>query len=212
MDARPAQEAAEAAEAAVEIWEAPWWAWGFVAALPLAFLALVTPWFSAVSPMDFGDTVSYTAWTHPWFGILGPIYLMLGAGRWWGARRARWAPLSPNDWRWFTVSNVLSTAGDWIPMRFPKRTPRYPAPDEPMRTGALVSLVEGAAALLLLGINRVLFHPTWAVYGLGGGHDQSGDDAVHLAFGGWCLLLATGLFIVFGVVGCCLREPRHTSG
>lgn len=178
-----------------DLWEAPWWSWGFITALPLAFLALVTPWFEAVSPSDASDTITSTAWSHV-FGILGPLWLMVAAWRWWGARRAYWPPSSPEDW-WRLTS--------WSSLRGYSRTA------EPMRTGAFISIAEGVVALLLLVINRALFHPIYITISVYSGYDKQQDVPVHAAFGCWCLLLAIGLFITTGVLGACLSEPEHAQ-
>lgn len=188
---------------------APWWAWGFVAAMPTAFLALVTPWFAAASPRGAETTASYGAWTNPWFGIIAPMYLLLAGGQWFGALRERWRPPAPRDWRGF--SRAVGFAGaSYVPLGTASgKTGAQPAAlTEPMRTGARLSAAYGVAALVLLGVNRALFQPTYVELDLASGLYQHGNMLVHPAFGCWCLLLSAGLFLCTGLLGAALPEPR----
>lgn len=193
---------------------APWWSWGFVAALPVAFLGLVTPWFSAQAPADHFLTESYSAWTHPWFGMIGPWFLLWTGGQWFGVRRGWCRPPAPGDWRGasralpFVGSSLGSGSGAGyvaMPSSRPGK-PRPPAPpvSEPLLTGSWMSVAYGGAVLALLGLNRALFRPYYHIYGLGFGHEPHGSMTVHPAFGCWCVLLASGMFVATGLIGALL--------
>jgi hypothetical protein len=172
--------------------------------MPVAFLGLVTPWFGAVSPLDADTTLSYSAWTHPWFGMIGPWFLVWTGGQWFGALRGWWASPSPRDWRGASRGIYLS----YGPVGASPRGEQRPSPPlkEPMRAGAQMSAAEGAAALALLGLNRALFRPVYYEFGLPSDPYQYGHMPVHADFGFWCVLLAAVMFVVTGLVGASWPE------
>ena len=197
---------------------APWWAWGFVAAMPAALLGLVTPWLGAVSPLD-GRGFTYSAWTDPWFGLIGPLYLLVAGGQWFGALRGRRAPPSRRDWR--GVSSWMSFgSAAYVPIRTASPERRLPASamEDPMRAGARWSAWYGVVALVLLMVNAVLFQPYYyrADVRVGAVYEERRDIPVHSDFGFYCLLLAAVMFVATGVLGVVLqtrvRWPDRPAG
>ena len=181
--------------------KAPWWTWGFVVAILPAFLGLVTHWFTATPPPRVdGDIETYSAWTIPYIGMIGPFFMMWVGGQWYGARRGWWRPPAPGDWRGF--SRGLSYSFVAVQGAGPSRS-SSPAPTVmfPFRTGANMSIAEGVAVLVLMGINRACYAPKYTIVNLTSAGVRQGDLNVHPAFGFWCVLVAAGLFIVTGAVG-----------
>lgn len=174
---------------------APWWAWGYVLAIPFALLTLVTPWFRGVMPplpnvADDGQHVDYTAWTSIPLGIICPLWLVVLGGQWYRARRHwRWPP-GPSDWRARARRNGR-----------PRTAAEVEHPDE---TGAWYSLAAAAVSLVVLGVNRANFRPTYSTFdptftdfsAFGGG-----KAVVHTAVGCWFFLISVGLFAATSVVG-----------
>lgn len=71
----------------------------------------------------------------------------------------------------------------------------------PFRVEARQTIVVGAVVLTVLGICRLDFRPSYTVYDL---HDYDTSRfgmTVHPAIGCWLVLIAGGLFVVFGVIG-----------
>lgn len=184
---------------------APWWAWGYVLAIPFALLTLVTPWFRAVPPslpglIDDGQHVDYTAWSSFPLGVICPIWLVTLGAQWYRARRHwRWPP-GPSDWR-----ARARRAG----------RPRSAAElARPYATGAWYSMAVAAASLAVLGANRAVFRPTYSTWdptftdfsAFGGG-----KAVVHTAVGFWFFLTAVGLFAVTSVVGLLASNQSANS-
>jgi hypothetical protein len=183
---------------------APWWAWGYVLAIPFALLTLVTPWFRGVLPRlsdvyDSGQHVDYTAWTSIPLGIVCPVWLVVLSGQWYRARRLwRWPP-GPSDWRGLS--------------RRSGRTRSAAELARPDATGAWYSLVVAAVSLAVLGLNRANFRPTYQTFDLtftDFSAFSQGKAIVHPAIGCWFFLIAVGLFVVTSVVG--LLVTNQASG
>ncbi|MEY9855551.1 hypothetical protein ABH935_001155 [Catenulispora sp. GAS73] len=186
---------------------APWWAWGYVLAIPFALLTLVTPWFRAVPPVipgvfDSGQHIDYHAWDNFPIGLLGPVWLVVLGGQWFRARRDFRRPPGPSDWR-----RRARRAG----------RPRSAAElDRPYATGAWYSLGMAAASLALLGINRALFRPTYSTFDLNFTDPNPADFTegklnVHAAIGCWFLLIAVALFVATSIVGLVLSDRQASS-
>lgn len=185
---------------------APWWAWGFVAALPFALLALATPWFDAVPPSMPGvwgtdQHVHYTAWTHAAIGMICPFVLAFVAVQWCGAGNGWCPPPAPSDWRGAGRAFNVFMSGRRVWSGSTGSDNRPATVWYPYRTGAWYSIGVAVASLVVLGINRKMFHPTYYVLGTTSPVFQSGDLNVHPAFGCWCFLAATAVFLITGVFG-----------
>lgn len=181
---------------------APWWAWGYVLAIPLALLTLVTPWFRAVPPalpdvFESDQHLDYHAWSNFPIGIIGPVWLVMLGGQWYRARRHWRRPPGPSDWR---------------PRARRAGRPRSAAElDYPYTTGAWYSIGMAAASLALFGINRALFRPTYSTFDLtftDYSDFTEGKLIVHAATGCWFFLAAVGLFAVTSIVGLLLSDRR----
>ncbi|WP_433891159.1 hypothetical protein [Streptomyces sp. CA-111067] len=174
---------------------APRWAWGFVAGGVAAFLGLVTHWYSTVPPGSAGwDSTghSYGAFSVEWLGAAGPVFMLLEAGRWFGALREWWRVPALADWR----------RG--------RTAPADPEPGEGAGPGALI----GLASLALLGICRaaVPTHHVLITFGGTGSGRRNISYAVHVDFGFWCMLAACALFVVSGSIGWFTRERIFLPG
>ncbi|MEU6851078.1 hypothetical protein ABZ901_14245 [Actinacidiphila alni] len=174
---------------------APWWAWGFVAGAFAAFLGLVTHWFSTVPPgsaPSLSGGHSYGAFSVEWLGVLGPVFMLLEGGRWFGALRGWWRVPALADWRRGRTAEA------------------DPEPGEGAGPGALI----GLATLALLGICRAAVPTHHTVIAIGGSDPGRRDYtyAVHADFGLWCMLVACALFTVSGAVGWFTRERLFPHG
>ena len=187
---------------------APWWAWGYVAAMPFALLTLVTPWFRAVMPsmpdvFDSDQHLDYHAWSTFPLGIFGPVWLIMLGGQWYRARRLWRRPPGPSDWRpWQRASSRVRSAAEL---------------NRPYATGAWYSIGMAAAALAMLGINRAVFRPSYETLPLFiddhtdySGSYPDGKMIVHAAIGCWFFLIAVGLFVVTSIVGLLLSERQRS--
>ncbi|NUR63476.1 MAG: hypothetical protein HOV87_33170 [Catenulispora sp.] len=186
---------------------APWWAWGYVLAMPFALLTLVTPWFSAVMPsmpdvIGSDQQLDYRAWSNFPIGLFGPFWLVMLGGQWYSARRHWRRPPGPSDWRpWARGSARQRSAAEL---------------NYPYATGAWYSIGMAAASLTILGIGRALFRPRYETMPLiFNDHPTlaqsypSGKMLVHAGSGCWFFLIAVGLFVVTSGVGLLLsaRKP-----
>lgn len=195
---------------------APWWAWGYVLAIPFLLLALVTKWFHAVPPVvqgvdTSGQYIDLTAWSHLPSGIVGPILLITVSIQWYRARR-HWAlPPGPHNWRRSRRARSNYTAGDGRVLYDTSDIPEplTPVAEDPYVKGAWYSISMALTALIIFGVDRALFKPTYSVFsldiydtaGVGGGH-----LIVHPAIGCWFYLTALALFFVTSFVGVLVSD------
>lgn len=179
---------------------APWWAWGYVLAIPFALLTLVTPWFRAVPPplpdvFDSGQHIDYTAWTAIPFGVVCPLWLVVLGGQWYRARR---------HWRWPPGVRALRSG-----------SPRSAAEAaRPYATGAWYSMAMAAAALAVFGVDRATFKPTYSTFDLtftDYSAFSEGKLIVHPAIGCWFFLTAVGLFVATSIVGVLLSNQDRPA-
>ena len=178
---------------------APWWAWGFVAAVPVALLGLCCHWFAVPDPNRFGESREYGALSAVYISGLGPILLMGQGVHWFGALREWWGVPTERGWRGRTLGDRVAgpvaraVAGIGKGIRSDD-----PADQVVLRGAAALAVAVGCAALVLLGIGR------WAVPNsvLSPDTHVTTHLPVHLAFGFWCTLVSGLLFVVFGLIGC----------
>lgn len=185
---------------------APWWAWGYVLAMPFALLTLVTPWFRAVPPPMpdvFGSDqhLDYHAWSNFPMGIFGPIWLVVLGGQWYRARRHWRRPPGPSDWQPRARGSDRRRSAAEL--------------NRPYATGAWYSIGMAAVSLAILGINRALFRPTYETFPLmindyvdPANSYPEGKLTVHAAVGCWFFLIAVGLFAVTSIVGLLLSDRQ----
>lgn len=179
----------------------PWWAWGFVAAAPLAFLGLLTHWYIAAPPagLPTAHGHSYTAWSHLGFATVGPFFMFWQGVHWFGAAREWWGTPVLDDWR--GTPAPLRYAAEGIARAADGSHPNDPEPKRRLRVAAAVSLAEGVFTFVLLGISRALVSSGYTNVELVTGTTQHVHFSVHTGFGFWCVVLAALLYVICGAAG-----------
>ncbi|WP_328461923.1 hypothetical protein [Streptomyces sp. NBC_00448] len=198
----------------------PWWSWGFVVGGVAGFLGLVTHWFSTVppsgAPLGTGGH-GYGAFSVHWLGALGPVFMLLEGGRWFGALRGWWRVPALSDWRrggsrpadrTAPVASAASPASPASPTSPASSADSAPQDDGDPGEGAGPGGLIGLAALILLGISRAAVPTHLTVFAIGGTDPGRRDMAyaVHVDFGFWCMLVGSLLFVACGALGWFTRE------
>ncbi len=185
---------------------APWWAWGFVAAVPVGLLGLFCHWFSVPSPNWSQGPRRYGAFSMFYLSELAPVFLIGQGAHWFGALREWWGVPTERGWQGRALGDRVAGRVARSVARIGEDIRRGDPAGQVLRGAAAIATAVGCGALLLLGVSRwavpnTVFDPNTRL---------TTHSPVHLMFGFWCALLSDLLFVVFGLIGCVpspLRRP-----